>query len=283
MKTISPELASHLAQETTTLAQCWKLTRRDGIVMGFTDHDQDIEYDALSYIASSGLTSSAIASQSSLAVDNLDIEGILHADMISESDILAGLYDYAEVETFILNYTDISQGRLQLRYGWLGEIQLDRGQFVAELRGLTQKLAQHVGELYSPICRTQLGDARCGVDVSAYQVTGSVSALSGNGVIDVSRTEETSFFNGGMLTFTSGKNQQLVREVKFFFAGGEMQMALPFPYEIEVGDTYELIPGCNKTITTCIARYDNAINFRGEPHVPGVDQLLQTATTQTAS
>lgn len=283
MKTISPELASHLAQETTTLAQCWKLTRRDGIVMGFTDHDQDIEYDALSYIASSGLTSSAIASQSSLAVDNLDIEGILHADMISESDILAGLYDYAEVETFILNYTDISQGRLQLRYGWLGEIQLDGGQFVAELRGLTQKLAQHVGELYSPICRTQLGDARCGVDVSAYQVTGSVSALSGNGVIDVSRTEETSFFNGGMLTFTSGKNQQLVREVKFFFAGGEMQMALPFPYEIEVGDTYELIPGCNKTITTCIARYDNAINFRGEPHVPGVDQLLQTATTQSAS
>lgn len=283
MKTISPELASHLAQETTTLAQCWKLTRCDGIVMGFTDHDQDIEYDALSYIASSGLTSSAIASQSSLAVDNLDIEGILHADMISESDILAGLYDYAEVETFILNYTDISQGRLQLRYGWLGEIKLDRGQFVAELRGLTQKLAQHVGKLYSPICRTQLGDARCGVDVSAYQVTGSVSALSGNGVIDVSRTEETSFFNGGMLTFTSGKNQQLVREVKFFFAGGEMQMALPFPYEIEVGDTYELIPGCNKTITTCIARYDNAINFRGEPHVPGVDQLLQTATTQTAS
>ena len=35
MKELDPAFAAHIADGTTTLAWCWKITRRDGVVMGF--------------------------------------------------------------------------------------------------------------------------------------------------------------------------------------------------------------------------------------------------------
>jgi hypothetical protein len=60
VKTISSALAQHLAGEVTTLATCWQITRRDGIVLGFTDHVRDFEVDGITYKAASGYTRTAI-------------------------------------------------------------------------------------------------------------------------------------------------------------------------------------------------------------------------------
>jgi uncharacterized phage protein (TIGR02218 family) len=224
MKPITPELTNHLTGECLTLAQCWKLTRRDGTVLGFTEHDVDLEIEAVTYRAASGFTPSAVASQSSLAVDNMDIEGMLDDEMIREADILVGHYDFAEVESFLVNYHDLTQGRLELRRGWLGEVQLDKQHFIAEVRGLTQKLAQHMGELYSPVCRAQLGDSRCGVDVSIYSEVGAVTSVTNQGqFIDTGRTEPAASYDRGVIRFTSGANNGVTREVKFFFEGGEIR------------------------------------------------------------
>ena len=76
---------------------------------------------------------------------------------------MAGLYDHAEISVFQVNYTDTGQGVIPLREGWLGEVTFNDGRFVAEIRGLTQRLSQRVGELYSPSCRADLGDTRCKV------------------------------------------------------------------------------------------------------------------------
>src|SRR5581483_8422547 len=100
MKTISSQLAAHIAGEVTTLATCWKLTRRDATVMGFTDHDQEIVFDGVTYQAATGFTPSSIQSTGSLAVDNLDVQGMISAGSIAEADILAGLYDFAEIAIF---------------------------------------------------------------------------------------------------------------------------------------------------------------------------------------
>ena len=280
MKNITSEFTAHLAQENLTLAQCWKLVRRDGVVLGFTEHDVDIALGGVVYKAASGLKPSAVESQASLAVDNLDVEGILDASAITEADILAGRYDFAQVETFLVNYEDLSQGTLKLRRGWLGEVQLNKQHFIAEVRGLTQKLAQHIGELYSPICRAQLGDERCGVNLPTHQVTGTVSSvMSSQRFTDINRIEAVGYFDLGRVTFTGGANNGLSREVKFFAKGGEFEVVLAFPYAVQQGDAYELVRGCDKTISTCINRYHNALNFRGEPHVPGIDRLLETAAT----
>jgi hypothetical protein len=80
MKTVLPELAQHLAGEVTTLATCWQITRRDGTVLGFTDHVRDLEVDGVTYKAASGYTRTAIRGTADLAVDNLDVESVFSDD-----------------------------------------------------------------------------------------------------------------------------------------------------------------------------------------------------------
>jgi uncharacterized phage protein (TIGR02218 family) len=286
MKQISAGLAAHLAQEVTTLATCWKLTRRDATVMGFTDHDADLTFDSVLYKAASGFTPSAIENSTSLNVDNLDVEGMLSSGNITESDILAGKYDFAEIEIFQVNYNDLGQGALKLRRGWLGETSLHKQQFVAEVRGLSQRLAQTIGELFSPSCRATLGDARCKVNLAAHTVTGSVTtAVSPQEFRDSARSEDSGMFTFGLLTFTGGANNGLSMEVKEYVhaagSGGRFILALAMPYSIATGDSYSLTKGCDKTLQTCLNRFNNVVNFRGEPSVPGLDRMLETAGTRS--
>lgn len=286
MKTISTDLATHIAGEVTTLATCWKLTRRDATVFGFTDHDRDITVDSISYKAATGFTPSAIQNTGSLAVGNLDVEGMLSSGSITEADILAGLYDFAAIDIFQVNYADLTQGALKLRRGWLGEVSMHKQQFIAEVRGLAQRLSQTIGELYSASCRATLGDSRCKIDLGAHTVTGSVTSSGGTQSFnDSARSEATGIFSFGTLTFTGGANNGLSMEVKEYalIPGGDgvITLALPMPYAIGVGDSYSLTKGCDKTLATCFSRFNNVVNFRGEPLVPGLDRMLETAGTRS--
>ncbi len=148
MKTVSAALTQHLAGEVTTLATCWQITRRDGVVLGFTDHVRDPEVDGVTYNAASGYTRTAIRGTADLAVDNLDVESVFSGDGVTEEDLRAGQYDFAEVRMFLVNYQDLGQGILKLRRGWLGEATIRDGMYVAELRGMTQRLQMTVGEVY---------------------------------------------------------------------------------------------------------------------------------------
>ncbi|MEZ5691478.1 MAG: DUF2163 domain-containing protein [Rickettsiales bacterium] len=281
MKNISNELALHIAGEVTTLATCWKLTRRDGVNFAFTDHDLDINVESVIYKAASGFTPSAIQNTDSLNVDNLDIEGVLSSENIEEKDIMAGLYDFAEIEIFMVNYSDLTQGKLKLRRGWLGEVAIRSSQFVVEVRGLTQRLSQKFGELYSASCRASFTDSRCKLDAASFTVSGSVTFVTSNQeFFDSTRLESSGIYNFGKISFTSGDNSGLSMELKEFISGGRIILVLPMPYLVSVGDSYNMTQGCDKTLSTCINRYSNAINFRGEPHVPGIDSMLETAGTR---
>jgi uncharacterized phage protein (TIGR02218 family) len=285
MKTISTTLKNHISGEVTTLAMCWKLTRRDAVVLGFTSHDRDIVFEAVTYKAATGFTPSAIENSAALNVDNLDVEGMLADGSITEADIMAGKYDFAEIEIFQVNYADLTQGALKLRRGWLGEVSFHKNSFVAEVRGLTQRLSQRIGELYSPSCRATLGDSRCKVSMAAHTVTGSVtSAISAQECMDSTRSEATGLFNFGTITFTSGDNSGLSMEIKEYFlqsGDGRMILALPMPYAISIGDNYSMTKGCDKTASICHSRFNNVLNFRGEPAVPGMDRMLETAGTRS--
>ena len=274
MKSLSQAFKDHLAGELTTLATCWRVTRTDGVVMGFTDHDADLVVNGVTYKASSGYSAASLASQSDLSVDNTEVDAILNE--IDEADLAAGLYDDAEVHLLLVNWQDPSQGTLALRRGWLGQVTLKAGMFTAELRGLTQALQQTIGENYSATCRADLGDARCKVDLSQYTVTGAVTGVAGDQrtFTDSSRAEANGYFHYGLLTWTGGANNGYAMEVKSFSAG-QFQLSQAMPYPIQVGDTYTVYAGCDKRIGTCISKFSNVINFRGEPYVPGVDSVTK--------
>lgn len=285
MKTISVALDAHLSGEVTTIAMCWKVTRRpitaaeilanQGAVFGFTNHVADLTVGGVLYQASTGYTPSGITNNINLAVDNLDVIGLLDSTTITEQDLQAGLWDYADIEIFQVNYQDLSQGTLKLCKGNLGEIKLGRQQFTAELRGLAQKLQQTIGEVYSPSCRAQLGDVRCTVDLTPFTVTGTVTSVAdAHQFADSSRTEADDYFKGGVIKFTSGDNEDINMEIKSY-TSDQFTLQLPMPYVVQIGDTYTAIAGCQKRISDCIGKFSNVVNFRGEPYVPGNDKIMR--------
>ena len=171
MKSASGPLNTHLQQEVTTLATCWRMTRLDGVKFHFTEHDQSlpISIDATgeaTYKATSSYNRSAFKNNDGLSVDNLDLTGVLTAGDVEETELRRGLFDYALTEIFLVNWDDLSQGILKMRRGRIGEVTITaNGFFVAELRGLTQAYSRRIGELYSPECRTDLGDDRCKIPI----------------------------------------------------------------------------------------------------------------------
>lgn len=281
MQNLSVGLSSHLAQEVTTLATCWSITRKDGVTLYFTGHDRDLVMDGHTYVAADGMSPTAVSSESGLAVDNLEFEGMLSAAAITETDILSGRYDHAEISIFMVNYADLSLGKLDLKTGWLGEVTLQGGAFVAEMRGLSSRLQQVIGDVYTRSCRAKLGDARCGVNLAAYTFTGTVSAVeAAHAFSDSTKNQGNDYFSGGLLTFTSGANAGFSMEVREF-SNKRFGLFLPMAYAIMVGDTYTVIAGCDKRFDSCVAKFNNAVNFRGEPHVPGTDKLLETSATRS--
>ena len=122
MRNISPELAAHFAGGLQSLATCWLIRRLGGTEFGFTDHDVALNIDGLEYDSLAGFTPTTVESKSNLSVDNLDVEGQTSASKITEADLLAGLYDYAEIEIFVVNYADLSQGKMVIKRGRLGEV-----------------------------------------------------------------------------------------------------------------------------------------------------------------
>lgn len=281
MQDLSTALTNHLSQTVTTLATCWKIVRSDATAYYYTDHDQDLLIDSNLYKAASFMVPSAVTSLLNLATDNLELEGMLTDAGIREEDILSGRFDHASITIFMVNYLEISAGKLHLKHGLLGEVTIKNGVFVAEVRGLTSLLQQSIGDVYTPTCRAKLGDTRCKVNLSGTTATGSVTTVEGaHAFIDSTRTEAAGYYNYGIVTFTSGANAGLSMEIRDF-SNKRFSLFLPMPHAITVGDAYQAVAGCDKRIDTCVTRFNNAVNFRGEPHVPGTDKLMQTATTRS--
>lgn len=279
MRIISPELESHFAGGLTTLATCWKITRQDAMQIGFTDHDELISFGGIDYDSVAGFTPTTVESKSNMSVDNMEVEGQTFPSKITEADLLAGLYDFAEIEIFVVNYEDLTQGKMVVKRGRLGQVTLNKQMFSAEVRGLTQHLSQTIGNVYSPSCRAILGDSKCTVNLAAFTVSATVTEVTGNQVFTASiLTEEAGWYTGGEVQWTSGNNAGVNMEVKEF-ANQQVVLALPMGKSIQVGDSFDIVAGCDKTSETCIEKFSNIINFRGEPDVPGMDKLFTTAGT----
>jgi uncharacterized phage protein (TIGR02218 family) len=285
MKARSAGLITHHNEPVNTRAWCWKITRRDAQVFGFTSTDVSLIVGGVTYEASTGFTPSAIDGRADLSVPNLDVTGLLDSASITESDLLAGRWDGAAVEVFEVNYTNLSDGAMNLRTGTIGGVSAGRTMFTAELRGLAQTLQQPVGELFSPSCPATLGDSRCKVPLGPLTVTGTVTAAtSARAFSDSWRSEVDDYFGAGLITWTVGLNSGLVMEVRDYTqSGGVFMLALPMPYTVQVGDTYSLIPGCRKRgLIDCKTKYNNIVNFRGFPNVPGNDKVLGNAALANA-
>ncbi|PCJ29605.1 MAG: beta tubulin [Rickettsiales bacterium] len=281
MRQLTQELTAHLSAEVTTLASCWRIERTDGLVLGFTDHDRPLMIDGVKYDSIAGFTPTNVESGSDMAVDNLDLAGQTFPSKITEIDLLAGKYDFAKLEVFLVNYNKPNTGKLIQKRGLLGEVTIKKQLFYAEVRGLTQFLSQTMCESYSPHCRATLGDARCkfNLDQGEYTVRAAITEIINNQTFRASiLNHENEWFKDGYLIWESGNNIATKMEVKEF-ANHMVTLALPMPFAMHESDEFSIIAGCNKSSNCCKQKFNNIINFRGEPDLPGIDKLMRTAGT----
>ena len=276
MRTLPSAFAAHCAGGVTTLCRCWSLRRRDGVALGFTDHDRDLTFSGLVHAARTGLEAAEASAEAGFTVSGGDVAGALSSLGLTEADIAGGLYDGATVETWLVDWAD-PETRLLLDIGTLGEIRREDDAFVAELRGVAAQLDAEVGRRYRATCGADLGDARCRVDLSAWRGTGRVLALPepatlrvalGGGVAD-------GLFTGGRLAWTGGANAGLSADLRLH-AGDLVELWEAPPRPVAAGDTFTLTAGCDKRLSTCRDRFGNAVNFQGFPHMPGNDALLHS-------
>ena len=159
MKSVESALSTHLDSEVTALCTCWEITRRDGVVLRFTDSDEPVVVEGLTYKSYGAYQRTAIENTATLSVDNLDVEGITGDLTLPIAELRSGVYDGAEVKVFLTSWVPSIAGKLRLRRGFFGEVQvMSNGSYKVELRGLLQRLAHTYNDIYTPTCGLDLGD-----------------------------------------------------------------------------------------------------------------------------
>ncbi len=281
MRTLEPGLAAHIAQGETTLAFCWRIERQDGLVLGFTDHDEMLRFAGTDFVPAHGLDGGEAPAKLGAQVETSEVLGILHAEAISEDDILLGRYDGAQVETWRVNWAEPSQ-RVLLRTDTIGEIVREDGVFRAELRSGQQALNRTRGRVYQGLCDAQIGDARCRVDLqdAAFTATASVVGFDDpfRVLVDGLESFEPGWFAFGTAGWTSGRRIGLRDGVLTHGRSGGMDvlsLAVKLGDWVAVGDTLTVSAGCDRRFSTCKRKFGNAVNFRGFPHIPGSDYVLR--------
>ena len=270
---------------------CWRVTLTDATQQFFTGHDVDLVIDGDTYRADAGTLPTAQDQSVGLDVDNAEITSFLYSSAIDRDDIRYGRYNGASVDMFLVNYEDLTMGVLYRAKEWLlGNIELNDNKFTTEIRSKAARLQQSIIDVYKPACDAVFGDARCGIDLDdsamTYRYDGAVSvALSNRQFLDLtadSRFDDPEMFRWGRIVWATpgsgdawpGLNAGRVMEIKkFTVTFGIFELFLPMPEAITIGDQFTAYMGCARTREACVA-YDNIVNFRGFPDIPGRDKLL---------
>jgi uncharacterized phage protein (TIGR02218 family) len=268
-------MTAFLQPELTTSAFLWKIDRRDGVTLGFTSHDRDLWRGGLCYRAAPGMVPSAIERSDGFDADSVELAGALTSDALRADDLLAGRYDGAALSLVMVDWTDPEGEALPLVRGELGTVETAGEAFRVDLRGPASILEAPVCEETSPDCRASLGDLRCRIDMAGRRRMASVMSIA-DAVVTLDQSAADGIYAFGRLRWLDGSNAGLISVIAASI-GGSVTLREPPAFAVMPGTRIELSEGCDRRFSTCVSRFANAINFRGEPHLPGNDLLTRYA------
>jgi uncharacterized phage protein (TIGR02218 family) len=294
MRRTPQALLAHLQQPVTSTCRLLKFILTDGRTVGITTLDRDVIYQGVNYSAANGFDSSTIATDAGLSVDNGEARALVAAvDGITAQDAIGGAMDNARWELRLVNWRDLSMGDMLLDSGDIGQVKVvDNQVYIPELLSFSMRLRQAIGHVWSRRCRAAFGSPAnsqtgCGVEASALWVPGTVTGVSAG---DVRRLFSGADIIGltpepfpGRVRWLTGDNASLKEwQIEAYGdATGTVALFEALPFNIEVGDMFEIRKDCNKSPSDCIA-YGNLINYKGEPFIPVGDGLeTMTPSAQT--
>lgn len=275
MRDIPPALQAKLDAGATTLCVCWRIEPTLGDPLGFTDHDEDVAFEGMSFEAQSGFTGSGIERGLGLSIDNTSAKGAICSKQIEEIDIRRGRFDGAIVTKWLVDWTDVDLRLLTFK-GEIGEVRRGEVAFEAELRGVSEKLNRPVGRSFLHVCDAALGDARCKVNAMdpTFRGEGAIAeAIDARTLLATGLDGyQSEWFSFGVLTWIDGPASGLSVDVRTHLKSGEdvtVELGRDFVEAPEIGSRFAIIAGCDKRLSTCRGKFANVRNFRGFPYIPG--------------
>ena len=279
MRSLPQTLIDRIESGSATLCHVWLVTRKDGVKLGFTDHDRDLLVEGINCQAATGWTAGAAETALGYGPGSLSASGVLDSAAISETDIQLGRYDHAVIELRRVDWQwpDLS---IQLWQGHLSKLTRDGERFTAEIEGPLGALDRMVGRTYGRLCDADLGNSRCGLAVSAPAYTGQGQIVSVQGrklVLSGLETYDPGWFSGGLITALDGLALTIAAHTKR--DDGKAVLVLQSAPSsalaalMTAGKACSVRAGCDKTYATCKDRFANSANFQGFPHIPGDDFL----------
>ena len=280
MKTISSNLQQSL--EDGKLCYIIKITLTNGTVFAYTNHDRPLIVDSTTYKPGAGLTRMLLTATSTGEVSNQDVQAAWNID-INEDDAHNGLYDDALVVFSWASWDHPEYGSLEIFRGNIALLTWTINGFVAEIHNAIRKLDNTIGSLVTPDCRHRLGETTnenkatpggCNVSLTSYTFTGTVSATLSDRrkfvFTGLASAQPDGYFSIGVLTFTSGANNNMIYDVKIHTVdtyGSQIEFYIPSIESISPGDTFSVVAGCDKSRATCHTKFNNTVNFGGFPDI----------------
>ena len=259
-------------RELDTVATFWRIYRRDGAALAFTSHDRDLSFGGIRHLAAPGMIPAAIRLTSELSNDSAEVQGALHHDSIRAADLAAGLYDEAAIEIGAVDWNSLDHHTLYT--GQIGRIEDDNTQFAAELRSTKSLLEQDLVPRTSPTCRAEFCGRGCGLSAARFTAVHIVAAID----LEGNRARFTGLdgepYLDGRMRLMAGPQTGVAFGI-VDAQGDWLVLDRPLVAGTSIATRAELRLGCDHTIATCSGRFGNAINFRGEPFLPGNDLLAR--------
>jgi len=276
-------------QKMNRYVSCWKLERTDGVIFYFTDHDSPLVVLGDTYVPVGSFISSATEQQANLEAANMQVVGYIKASVITDDDLRAGLYREAEITEYMIDWQYPWVGPMMTTRYWITDTTFSGEHWEATLEGVTRWLVPRAGDLYSRVCRWDLFDDRCQIVKATYKVSDDIDSIGTQRRIF--RTTFTlaggtalSDYQTGHVEWTAGNNDGLLDQIHdMVLVGGstyDVTLQLPSAFDMQVGDTFDIYPGCDKLKGTCIDTYNNIVNYGGFPSVPGTDRMMRTVNAK---
>lgn len=260
------------ASELEGVATFWRIHRRDGVTLGFTSHDRDLRFDGVLHRAAPGMLPSALRRTADLSPDSAEVQGALSHDSISADDLAAGRFDEARVEVGAVDWETLE--RVTLYNGTIGRVSQEAGRFAADLRTAKTALEEDFVPRTSPTCRAAFGGPGCTLSAVRFTHEAVVEAIDFGAATVRFSAPGWSLMASGQVRWTDGPHCGQTMQVLSASATG-LALDRPLDRAIAPGMRASLREGCDKRLTTCASRFGNAINFQGEPYLPGNDLLAR--------
>lgn len=260
------------ATELEGVATFWRILRKDGVTLGFTSHDRALYFEGLHHRAAPGMVPSAIRKSSSLTSDSAEVQGVLSASSIRSKDLRAGRYDGAVIQIGAIDWESLDS--VLLYHGTLGRITEEGNAFNAELVSAKSAFEDDLVPRTSPSCRAQFCGKGCNLSGLNFTTVHRVTLFDAEQNLAAFGQLDGALYVGGELRWLDGPDTGQRNEIMDHTADG-LVLASPVDPDTTIGTRALLKEGCDHTLATCHSRFANAVNFRGEPFLPGNDLIAR--------